>query len=223
VIRVATSATFEGIVTEWVRSYTEIIGNPSFEIVLTTTAEGIEAVEKGDVELFLEAGTPPPGWFSTPVAIEEIAVIVHPDNPLRRFSLQDLALIFSGSIQAWDDLDGISASIQPVVPLRSDSLRVHFDAIVLTDKTTTLNALLAPSPEAMLSIIDENPGAIGYASFSLIDERVRVVRVEKIMPTGDAKSAEDYPLLYTITASAPDEPAGAVRDWLVWLQSHGSP
>jgi ABC-type amino acid transport substrate-binding protein len=87
--------------------YTEISGTPSIEIVLTTPAGGIEAVEAGEVELFLEAVTPPQGWFSTPVVTEDIAVIVHPDNPIRGFSLHELTQIFNGRIQEWDDLNAL--------------------------------------------------------------------------------------------------------------------
>jgi phosphate transport system substrate-binding protein len=220
VIRVATTSTFEGIVSDWVTSYTAISSSPSIEIVLTTTSGGFEAVETGEVELFLEAVSPPIGWFSTPVITEDIAVIVHPDNPLREISLQELAQIFNGGIREWDDLDDYSVSIQPVVPIRSDSLRHHFEAIVFTDETTTPNALLAPSPEAMLAIIAENTGAIGYTPASSVDRRVRVLRVERLMPAGDSADSMDYPLRLTILAIAQQEPTGGLRDWLVWLQSH---
>jgi ABC-type phosphate transport system substrate-binding protein len=71
----------------------------------------------------------------------------------------------------------------------------------------------------MLVIIAENTGAIGYTASSFVDQRVRAVRVERLMPTSESVDSLDYPLRITILAIAQNEPTGVIRDWLVWLQS----
>ncbi len=176
----------------------------------------------GDSELALAGGTPPDGWFATPLFEEGIAVIVHPGNRVRSYTLEDLAAVFSGQVRNWSDLGGANQAIQPIIPIATDEIRVQFESIVLGELSPAVNTLLAPTPSAMNRMIAEDPGAVGYIPLSILSEQVRAVRVEKFLPSIKSVQDGDYPLSITVLAFAPKEPIGALRDWLVWIQDKQS-
>jgi ABC-type phosphate transport system substrate-binding protein len=106
-----------------------------------------------------------------------------------------------------------------MVPLGSDELRQRFEALVMNGESPTGNALLAPTPEAMLDAVVADPNAIGYLPMSQSSEDVRNVRVDGVL-LGEASLADGrYPLWMEVIAMAPTEPTGALRDWLAWVQA----
>jgi ABC-type phosphate transport system substrate-binding protein len=80
------------------------------------------------------------------------------------------------------------------------------------------SALLAPDPAAVLSLVAEDAGAIGYLPLSQVTEEVRVARIDGILPGASTIADGRYPLRLTVLATAPQEPSGQVRDWIGWLQ-----
>jgi ABC-type phosphate transport system substrate-binding protein len=209
-------------VAEWAASYAEVHGLDPFEIVTLPFEATVSAAEAGKVEVVVAGMNPPEGWFATPLKLEGIAVVVNPNNQLRSYSLEDLNALFSGRITSWKTLGGQALSVHPVIPLKSDELRISFEARVLEGLLPSKSALLAPSSQAMISLVTEDPSAIGYLPFSQISEEVRAVRVDGAMLSETTLQDGRYPLVIEILALAPQEPAGVVRDWLVWLQTSGA-
>ena len=221
--RLVTTPALEPWVSQWIAAYHTAQGQLGFSVDVLPPAAALEDAEDDAVELVVAGIEVPSSWFATPLGIEGIAVLVHPDNPVRNFSFGDLASLFAGRVRAWEELGGSMGSVQVVIPLAGDEVRLHFEGLVMQGSSTTSTALLAPSPTAMISIIAANPLAIGYVPMSLTDEDVRVVRVEDVMPGEANLAGGTYPLTLEVIAMAPEEPGGALRDWLVWMQAEQIP
>jgi hypothetical protein len=221
--RLVTTPALEPWVSQWIAAYHTAQGQLGFSVDVLPPAAALEAVEDDAFGLVVAGIEVPSSWFATPLGIEGIAVLVHPDNPVRNFSISDLASLFAGRVRAWEELGRSVGSVQVVIPLAGDEVRLRFEGLVMQGSSTTSTALLAPSPTAMIAIIAANPQAIGYVPMSQTDEDVRVVRVEDVMP-GEARLADGtYPLTLEVIAMAPEEPGGALRDWLAWLQAGQGP
>ena len=162
---------------------------------------------------------PPAEWFGTPLGNLGIAVVVHPGNPVRELSLMELRELFVGRTQSWQVLGDYSEAVQPVIPLAGDELRLAVQQAALEGERYTLASLLAPSPPAMISLVAEQPGALGLLPVPELTDEIRSLRIEGQPPTELATGQGRYPLWVEIVAMAPAEPAGAVREWLGWLQS----
>ena len=130
----------------------------------------LQAVEEEQVELIISASPPPTDWFATPLAADAAAVIVHPDNPLRNLSVNDVYALFSGLIINWEEMEGSDDTVQMIILLEGDELRGTFEAALPITYSPPPNAILAPSPEAVLEMVEQTPGAIGYVPFSIVDE-----------------------------------------------------
>ena len=219
IAHVVTTPALEGIVTWWCASYAEELGLSPIELEILPPDEALAVAKSGEVELVISGVEPPPDWFAAVLKIEGIAVVVHPSNPLRVFSMEELAAIFTGSITSWQELGGVDEPIQPVIPLPGDEVRIHFEKLILGDSRPSPAAQLGPTPLAVSMIVAEDPGAIGYLPFSLVTEEVRPIRVDGVLPGPSTIQDGRFPLRLEILALAPDEPIGAAYDWLVWLQS----
>jgi ABC-type phosphate transport system substrate-binding protein len=80
-----------------------------------------------------------------------------------------------------------------------------------------LNARLAPSSAATLQTVRQDPNAIAYVSFSLVDDSVRVIAIDDLLPTTDQDSA--YPLHTPLFIVGNGEPEAAYRAFIAWIQS----
>jgi DNA-binding transcriptional LysR family regulator len=218
-IRVATTPAFEGLVTQWVVQYGETQAISRIDLRIYPLEDALKAVETGSVDLLICGIQPPRGWFATPLSLEGIAVVVHPSNGIRSVNREDLAALFNSDIDTWSELGGEELPVQPVIPLPRDETRDYFAAQVLEGSGFSPSALLAPSPLAMSTLVAEGEGAIGYLPLSQVTDMVRVVRVDGVLPNTTTVEDGRYLLRMEILALAPEEPEGATREWLSWLQA----
>jgi hypothetical protein len=219
--RLAVTPALEAWVASSLTAYQEDHGPLEFTVEVLSYEAAVEAAEGTHLELVIAGWEPPGDWFATPLGMEGIAVVVHPGNPVRNYALVELAAIFSGRLRSWDELGWLEGIVQPVVPLASDEARRRFEDVVMAGESPTGNALLAPSTEAMAAAVATDPNAIGFMPMSQSAEDVRSVRVDGVL-LGESSLADGrYPLWLEVIATAPQEPTGALRDWLAWVQAPG--
>jgi ABC-type phosphate transport system substrate-binding protein len=216
---VAVTPSLEPLVTGWLASYAEAEGVPEFDLTIRSLDAAEEEALAERIVLIVAAAEAPSGWFATPLGREGLAVIVHPENSVRAFDLEELGAIFSGEARSWDALGGQRLEVQPVIPIPGDELRTLFVNHVMGTRRLASSARLAASPELMADLVAEAPGRIGVLPWSAVDERVLASSVDGMLPSDDAVLDGTYPLTLQVIALAPEEPQGPVRDWLVWMQS----
>ena len=78
--------------------------------------------------------------------------------------------------------------------------------------TVTVNALVAPTWDAMREIVAENPNAVGYLIAPGLDTALKPLTV-----TGPDGKPLNLRLL--VAAQAAHSPSGPARDFLAWAQS----
>jgi phosphate transport system substrate-binding protein len=143
------------------------------------------------------------------LALDGLAVIVNPANPVQEMSLELIARIFSGEISNWKDLGGPDRAIKLV---RRDDKSGTFD--------TFKNLVLAPyklemsrqsqrfeSSEALSELVSKDPDAIGFVGLPYINKNIAVTIASNCgissRPSKFAVKIEEYPLtrrLYLYTA-----------------------
>jgi len=222
--RVATSPALESWVSQRVLAFRDSrpgsgYADLGFSVETLPPEAALQAAADGEVVLAVLALDPPAGWFGTPLGRLGIAVVVHPGNPVRELSLMEMRELLVGRTQSWQALSEYAEAVQPIIPLAGDELRLAVQHAALEGERYTLASLLAPSPPAMISLVAEQPGALGLLPVPELTDEVRSLRIEGQLPTEPATDQGGYPLWVQIVAMAPAEPAGAVREWLGWLQS----
>ena len=218
--RLVTQPYYEPILVDWAVAYRQDLPGPlPFDLDTRTQEEGLDRVETGEADLLVTSGEPPRGWFATPLGRQGLAVVVHPDNPVRDLSIEELRDLFSGINGLWEEVGGRPTPVQPVLPLPGEPLGEAFASLVLGERAPWPGTQLAPTAAAMTQLIAEDEGAIGLLPMAAVPETLRVVRVEGVLPGETTIASGAYPLTVSLLATAPEEPVGPLRDFLVWIQS----
>ena len=210
---------FAGLVKTWFDGYLQANPHSSISLVTTPPETALASLEDGSAEIIIGGLAPPAGWFATPLKEDGIVVVAHPSIRLRDLSLSELAAIFTGRLSGWDSLADTDIQIQPVIPLPGDEVRAAFQSLVMNGQRFTNNALLGPTPDAVLQLVADYEGAVGFLPYSAAGDTIQAIRVEGIAPSDASIRDGHYPLPITILAIAPQEPGAEVRAWLVWLQA----
>ncbi|MEX0788921.1 MAG: substrate-binding domain-containing protein [Anaerolineales bacterium] len=218
---VAVSSGLDEPVANWMISYREEIGAPEFDLLPLPYSQAVDAATAGDVKLIISAADPEANWFITPLTSDGLAVIVHVDNPVLDLSLEDLRLLFSGGVSNWSELGGADLAVQPYVPYPGDDLRLRFEQAVMGGVRPSGAAYLVPHSRAARQAVSEDPAGVGFIPATMVDDSVRAVRIEGVLPGPSTIADGRYPIRLPIVATAPEEPMAAIRDWLVWLQEPG--
>jgi len=100
------------------------------------------------------------------VAVDSVVAITHPSNPVKTLSVGDLAKIYSGAITNWSHLGGPDLRIVLVSRENGSSLRSALEEGLFHGKHVRIaqGALIAPNTNTALSMVNANPGALGYVS-----------------------------------------------------------
>lgn len=158
-------------------------------------------------------------FLGYPVGQDGIAVIVHPDIAIPGLSAAQLRDILQGRVLEWGAVGGPSREI--VVFSREDGsgTRAELERLIMGDRQTTRAARLAPSSAAMVGSVARTPGAIGYVSMSYLDDSVRAIPINGVLPALETVYDNSYPLRSTIFVAGAREPEGAFRAFIGWAQS----
>jgi ABC-type phosphate transport system substrate-binding protein len=213
---IATTPALENLVLGWIADHPM---PDSSRIQLRTLAPLAVPQAIENLDLAITGGEPPDGAFVTPLYEEGIAVIVHPENDIQSVSLETLEDLIAGRITTWSELNGDNLPVQTVIPFSADETRRHFENIVFLEGKPEPEAILAPTPSAMLQLVGETPGAIGYLPFSYLADEVRAIQVNNVTPTRENVANGRYPLMIPVIAYASEEPPGALREWILSIQT----
>lgn len=204
------------------RAYVQQQGPLPFDLIPFSGGAARKTVEAGEAALLIDLPPAPDGWFATPLGQDGVTLIVNESVTTRNLTFDELRLIFTGRASQWSELAGGSSAVEVVVPPPGDPLRGRFERTVLQGARVTTRARLAPDPASAVELVAATPGAVALVPFSAgLSAGVRRVRVQGVAPSPNSLADGDYPLTYPVLAMAPQEPTGAVRDWLLWVQGQG--
>ena len=119
--------------------------------------------EKADVE-------------STTIALDGIAIIVNNASKVEDLTVDQLKQMFTGEITNWSEVGGDDGEIVLIGREAGSGTRDGFESIVdVKDSCKYAQELTATG--AVISAVEANPLAIGYASLSAVGDTVKMVTV----------------------------------------------
>ncbi|WP_433886723.1 substrate-binding domain-containing protein [Pseudomonas vranovensis] len=134
------------------------------------------------------------------IALDGVAVIVHPDNPLPQLTTTQLAQIFCGQIDRWEQLGIGSGPINLYARDDRSGTFETFKALVLDPARQALadRTKRFESAEQLASQVLGDRQAIGFSSLATV-HGAKVVAIadgesQAMLPTAALVASEDYPL-----------------------------
>lgn len=170
------------------------------EIAAGGSKVGIQAVHEGTVDIGMASRALTPqeaeGITVHTIALDVIAIVVHPSNPVDNLTLETLAAIYRGEVTHWNQVGGPDMEIVPIAREITSGTRGAFDELVLEgQEPTASNLLTAVTAGDMAAMVAERPGAIGYLGFGNLNDRLRAVSINGIAPTPATARRGEYPLV----------------------------
>jgi phosphate transport system substrate-binding protein len=165
-------------------------------------------------------------WFvPVLVAWDGIAIVVHKDLPVRNLTIQQIKDIYTGRITRWNQIDPNLPARDIVVFSRNTASGTFevFKEKVLGDAKMSPRVRMLESSMAELETIAKTPFSIGYFGVGYVDQSVKVVSVNGVMPTKQNILSAKYPLsrplfiFIDITEGWPGE--GPVAEFLRFVMS----
>lgn len=181
------STSMEKVIGALGESFMEANSGTTFTYNPTGSGSGIQAVSEGRCDIGLSSRAlkddeKASGLKETIVALDGIAIIVNPQNPVKDLSLEQIAKIYTGEITNWKDVGGEDAEIVLIGREAGSGTRDGFESITDTKDACQYRQELTSTGD-VITTVSQNPNAIGYASLAAIKDSVKALTVNGVAPT----------------------------------------
>ena len=142
------------------------------------------------------------------LALDAVAVIVHPDNPVMQLSLSQVSDLFTGRTGNWQSINGENRSVN--VYARDDRSGTYevFRQLALDKAPLAASARRFESSDRLVQAVASDPGAIGFVSLAYSDA-VHTVAIREgevaVSATPFQVATEDFPLARRLYLYVPDQ------------------
>ncbi len=215
--------------------------NPNIEISVTGggSGTGISALLNGTTDICMASreikskevdqakslGITPKEFI---VALDGIAVVVNPANPISELSIEQIGKIYTGSYTNWNQVGGPNADIIILSRESSSGTYVFFQERVMDEKDYTANAMLMPSTSAIIQSVSQDKWAIGYVglgyALSATDD-IKILSVfekegqKPIVPSIESVKTGEYVVARPLYLYTNGEPEGIVKEIIDFCMS----
>ncbi len=181
------STSMEKVIGALGESFMEANKGTTFTYNPTGSGSGIQAVSEGRCDIGLSSRAlkddeKTSGLKETTLALDGIAIIVNPQNPVQDLTLEQIAKIYTGEITNWKDVGGSDAEIVRIGREAGSGTRDGFESITDTKDACQYRQELTSTGD-VIATVSQNPNAIGYASLAAIKDSVKALTVNGVAPT----------------------------------------
>ncbi len=179
------STSMEKVVKGLAEAFMEENGGVTVNYSGTGSGAGVEAAVSGTADIGLASralkdSEVENGAVAHIVALDGVAIVVNPQNPVADLTVEQIAQIFTGEISNWSELGGADAPIAVYGREAGSGTRGAFEEIVgVEDVCVYINEY--SSTGDMVGSVAGNPNAVGYVSLSAVNDTVKAISVNGVV------------------------------------------
>lgn len=209
--------------------YAEVQPDVAIEVQGNGSSAGIKAVADGTADMGMasrelsesEQGL---GLTETVMAHDGIAIVVNPSNGVSDLTLEQVKDIYEGKITNWSQVGGNDQDIIVVTREAGSGTRSALEEIVGlvdADKASTITdtALVSEGTGSIMATVASKEAAIGYISLGYMDDTVKAVSIDGVVPSEEAVKIGEYkisrPLLLLTKEGSVNENVQSFLDFIV--------
>ena len=190
------STSMESVIGALGEAFMEAEPDVTFTYNPTGSGSGIQAVSEGRCDIGLSSRALKDeeiesGLVETTLALDGIAIIVHPDNPVTDLDVETIAKIYTGEITDWTDVGGEAGEIVLIGREAGSGTRDGFESITGTEDACKYRQELTSTGD-VITTVSQNPNAIGYASLAAVGDTVKALAVDGVEPTEETVMDGSY-------------------------------
>jgi phosphate transport system substrate-binding protein len=166
------------------------------------------------------------------VGYDALAVYLHPDNPLKELSIDQLKEVYGrkGKAKNWSDLGvtvpGCKGNEIVVVSRQNNSgTYVYFQKAVLGKKGKYRSGTLdMHGSKDVVDLVEKTPCAIGYSGLAYATDHVTLACISKdgnacVNPSVATAVDRSYPIARPLFMYTNGEPQGEIKKYMDWIMS----
>ena len=236
-LQVKGSDTMVNLVQSWAEKFMEV--NPKGFVAVTGGGSGTgmaalisgtcdiaassRNIKEKEISLAKPKGINP---YEIKAALDGLAVVVHPKNPVDKLTIDELAGIFTGKLTNWKEVGGHDSRIVILSREVNSGTHVYFKEHILrkndpnSKEEFSPKALMLPSSQAIADEVAQNPEAIGYYGMGYISPKQKPVSVAKdksseyVPPAIENVISGKYPVSRPLFLYTNGEPKGLVKEFV---------
>ena len=190
------STSMEKVINSLGESFMAMNKDVKFTYNPTGSGSGIQAVSEGRCDIglssrALKSDEKESGLTETVLALDGIAIVVSPENPVSDLDVDTIAKIYTGEITNWKDVGGNDAEIVLIGREAGSGTRDGFESITGTKDSCAYRQELTSTGD-VINTVSQNPNAIGYASLSAVGDSVKALTIGGVAATEDTVRDGSY-------------------------------
>ncbi|MCL2637222.1 MAG: phosphate ABC transporter substrate-binding protein [Oscillospiraceae bacterium] len=191
------------------------------------SSAGVRAVRSGIAEIGMLSRAltaDEQDLWSVEIALDGLAIIIHPDNLVNNLTIEQVRGIYTRSITNWSEVGGHDAKIHIISREEGSGTRSAFQDLVMADEFISQRAVVQNSNGAVRQLVSGNRDTIGFISLGLAEHQPGMRDVKALMLDGVAPTQENvlngsYGLYRAFLFISAQEPTGAVRHFIDYILS----
>ena len=181
------STSMEKVMGALIEAYKGVESGVTVNYSGTGSGSGIEGVLAGTCDIGLASRElkdeeSAKGAEGHVVALDGVAIVVNPANPVADLTVEQIAKIFTGEITNWSELGGEDAPIAVYGREAGSGTRGAFEEIVGVEDACAYTNEYSSTGD-IIGNTASNPNAIGYASLSSVGVTVKAISVNGVACT----------------------------------------
>jgi phosphate transport system substrate-binding protein len=180
----------------------------------TQIAMSSRDLKKEEIELAKSRGVTP---AEHKIAIDVLTPIVHPSNPVKNLSIEELSLIYQGKIRNWKEVGGVNLQIVVISRDTSSGTYESWQEKVLHNQKVSPRAQLQASSGAVVQAVSKNKYAIGYVGIGYMNKSVKALSVKGIAASSINALNGTYPIARPLFFYTDGQPKGIVADYIKYI------
>jgi len=128
------------------------------------------------------------------VAMDGIAIIVHPSNPVGKLTVEQVRDIYMGKITSWKQIGGSDVAIVMISRDTNSGTYESFEKLVMKKEKIAENAEYVGSNGAIRQRVQSTKAAIGYVGLGFVDRTVKALEINGVYPDPSTVASGVYPV-----------------------------
>ncbi len=221
-ITVAGSTSIQPFADKWAEVYMEQNPSRGVNVQGGGSSAGIQATKSGACQIGMSSRELKPDekdLTEVVVARDGLAIVVHPSNPVRGLTLDQVKQVFAGDILDWKFLGGPDRAITVVTREEGSGTRGAFQELVMKTTRIYRGAIVQDSNGTVREIIARDPHAMGYISLGLVNDKVRALALEGVEASDANIQNGTYKLVRPFLFLTKGEVSEMARDFIAFVLS----
>lgn len=215
---------------ELANKYKEIKPDVVVEVQGVGSSAGVKAIADGTADMGmvsreLKESEQSDNIEVTTIAHDGIAIVLNPANGVEDLTSEQVKGIFEGQITNWSEVGGNDEPIVVVTREDGSGTRSAFEEIlglqqeIEGKKVSSIaqTALVAEGNGTIKATVASKSGAIGFVSLGFIDDTVKAVSVDGVMPTVETVKSGEYSVSRPLLVVTDTESTQTTQDFLTFI------